>query len=283
MSQRIINKILSAIVGAFLYAPVCFPNEADSLKVDSLLRESMDKSLLTGNERIMYFAKSLIGTPYKGGTLDAGMNESLIVRTDSLDCTTYVETVLALYLSSLKDNIGHGGFKDALQLIRYRNGVINGYTSRLHYFSDWVADNSEKGILREVTCNGRCETMHLSLNYMTTHSGLYRQLRLDTSLVSGMKLVERYWKDYDMPYIPKKYLRSGISEHDIMNGDVIALTTNIEGLDVLHLGFAIWIDGELHLLHASSLHEKVIIDSLSLYDYLKDRKKHIGIRVIRVK
>ena len=283
MSQRIINKILSAIVGAFLYAPVCFPNEADSLKVDSLLRESMDKSLLTGNERIMYFAKSLIGTPYKGGTLDAGMNESLIVRTDSLDCTTYVETVLALYLSSLKDNIGYGGFKDALQLIRYRNGVINGYTSRLHYFSDWVAENIKKGILCVVICKGQCETRHLSLDYMTTHSGLYRQLRLDTSLVSGMKLVERYWKDYDMPYIPKKYLRSGISEHDIMNGDVIALTTNIEGLDVLHLGFAIWIDGELHLLHASSLHGKVIIDILSLYDYLKDRKKHIGIRVIRVK
>lgn len=283
MSRRIINKILSAIVGAFLYAPVCFPNEADSLKVDSLLRECVNKSFHTVNERIMYFAKSFTGTPYKGGTLDAGMNESLIVRTDSLDCTTYVETVLALYLSSLKDNIGYGGFKDALQLIRYRNGVINGYTSRLHYFSDWVADNIKKGILREVTCNGQCETRHLSLDYMTTHSGLYRQLRLDTSLVSGMKLVERYWKEYDMPYIPKKYLRSGISEHDIMNGDVIALTTNIEGLDVLHLGFAIWIDRELHLLHASSLHEKVIIDSLSLYDYLKDRKKHIGIRVIRVK
>ena len=231
----------------------------------------------------MYFAKSFTGTPYKGGTLDAGLNESLMVRTDSLDCTTYVEIVLALYLSSLKDNIGYGGFKDALQLIRYRNGVINGYTSRLHYFSDWVADNIKKGILREVTCNGQFETRHLSLDYMTTHSGLYRQLRLDTSLVSGMKLVERYWKDYDMPYIPKKYLRSGISKHDIMNGDVIALTTNIEGLDVLHLGFAIWIDGELHILHASSLHGKVIIDSLSLYDYLKDRKKHIGIRVIRVK
>lgn len=283
MNLRIINNTLLALTVAFLFADVCFPCDADSLKIDSLLRRSTETAFLTGNGRIMYFAKSFIGTPYKGGTLDGGQNENLIVRTDSMDCTTYVETVLALYLSSVsKECTGYKEFKDALKLIRYRNGDIDGYVSRLHYFSDWVADNSRKGVLREVTCENYHETRRLSLNYMTTHSDLYKQLRRDTSLISGMKYVEKRWTDYEMPYIPKECLKSDVLKFDIKDGDIIALTTNIKGLDVLHLGFAIWIDGELHLLNASSLHGKVLIDSLSLYDYLKDRRKHTGIRVIRV-
>ena len=231
----------------------------------------------------MYFAKSFTGTPYKGGTLDAGLNESLMVRTDSLDCTTYVEIVLALYLSSLKDNIGYGGFKDALQLIRYRNGVINGYTSRLHYFSDWVANNEKKGILYEVTSRSNHSQRHFSINYMTKHSGLYRRLKEDSLSVNEMLCVEEKWKNYDMSYIPKELLKEHHNNIDICNGDILALTTNIDGLDVLHLGFAVWVDGNIHLLHASSLYGRVVLDPMSLYEYLKDRKKHTGIRVIRVK
>ena len=38
----------------------------------------------------------------------------------------------------------------------------------------------------------------------------------------------------------------------IKNGDVIAFATKEEGLDVAHIGFAIWQGKNLHLLHASS-------------------------------
>ena len=86
-----------------------------------------------------------------------------------------------------------------------------------------------------------------------------------------------------MPYVPKELLDLPASEIKIKDGDILALTTSIPGLDVVHLSFAVWIDGRLHLLHASSLHGKVGIDSLSLFDYLKERNKHTGVRVIRVK
>ena len=277
------NKILVLLVVALVNTATVFSSKADSLRIDSLLNASSERSYKTNSERLLFFAKSFIGTPYKGGTLDAGENETLIVRTDSLDCTTYVEAVLALYLSSFKDNPGYDDFSESLIYIRYRGGVIDGYASRLHYFSDWASDNEKKGILREVTQEGEHDVRLCSLNYMTTHSNLYRQLKDNDSLVSEIGKVEKSWIDYKMPYIPKSVLNSSKPDLPVEDGDIIALTTNIPGLDVLHLGFALWIDGRLHLLHASSLHGKVVIDTSTIFDYLKNRSKHTGIRVLRVK
>lgn len=277
------NKILVLLVVALINTATVFSSKADSLRIDSLLNASSERSYKTNSERLLFFAKSFIGTPYKGGTLDSGRNETLIVRTDSLDCTTYVETVLALYLSSFKDNPGYDDFSEELRYIRYRGGVIDGYASRLHYFSDWASDNEKKGILREVTQEGEHDVRLFSLNYMTTHSNLYRQLKDNDSLISEISKVEKSWIDYKMPYIPKNVLNSSKDDSLVEDGDILALTTNISGLDVLHLGFALWIDGRLHLLHASSLHGKVIIDTSTIFDYLKNRNKHTGIRVLRVK
>lgn len=277
------NKILVFLVVALINTATVFSSKADSLRIDSLLNTSSKKYYKTDSERLLFFAKSFIGTPYKGGTLDTGENETLIVRTDSLDCTTYVETVLALYLSSFKDNPGYDDFSESLRYIRYRGGVIDGYASRLHYFSDWASDNEKKGILREVTQEGEHDVRLCSLNYMTTHSNLYRQLKDNDSLISEISKVEKSWIDYKMPYIPKNVLNSSKDDSPVEDGDILALTTNVSGLDVLHLGFALWIDGRLHLLHASSLHGKVIIDTSTIFDYLKSRNKHTGIRVLRVK
>ena len=68
----------------------------------------------------------------------------------------------------------------------------------------------------------------------------------------------------------------------IKDGDILAITTNIKGLDVVHVGFAFWKSGKLHLLHASSIAKKVIEDPQSLYDYSKNKKAHTGVRAMRV-
>ena len=278
-----INKQFFIFIVISLLANPAFSINHDSLFVDSIIENSAKADIKSDADRIMFFARSMIGIPYCGGTLDVNENESLVVRTDSVDCTTYVETVLAMYLASKIEYGGYNDFKKALTKIRYRDGVIKGYSSRLHYFSDWVADNEKKGILYEVTSRSNHSQRHFSINYMTKHSGLYRRLKEDSLSVNEMLCVEEKWKNYDMSYIPKELLKEHHNNIDICNGDILALTTNIDGLDVLHLGFAVWVDGNIHLLHASSLYGRVVLDPMSLYEYLKDRKKHTGIRVIRVK
>lgn len=277
------NKVLFIILGVLFNTPFCFSEQSDSFFIDSLLQKSLVKNFHTETERLMFFAESMVGIPYKGGTLDVGHEETLVTRTDSLDCTTYVETVLALYLSSKSKNPRYKDYSEALKTIRYRGGVMSGYASRLHYFSDWVDDNERKGIICELTECNKHEFRSLSLNYMTENSSLYKRLKGNDSLVCEMKKVEEKWTNYQMPYISKKYLNLSETDIIIKEGDILALTTNISGLDVVHLGFAVWIDGSLHLLHASSHHGKVILDPLSLYDYLKNKKRHTGVRIIRVK
>ena len=82
-------------------------------------------------------------------------------------------------------------------------------------------------------------------------------------------------------YIPKQLLDKKNEISHIANGDIIALVTTIAGLDIAHVGFAYWKNGKLHILHASSGRGKVIKDQTTLFDYMKNRSKQPGIRVMR--
>jgi hypothetical protein len=67
----------------------------------------------------------------------------------------------------------------------------------------------------------------------------------------------------------------------IKNGDIIAITTKIKGLDISHTGFAVWKNKDLHLLHASQDAGKVVISRKNLSQYLLDNKNQSGIMVLR--
>ena len=75
----------------------------------------------------MFFARQMLGVPYVAGTLDEGKEENLVVHLVKVDCTTFVETVLALALADKDKERNFGSFKKALQHIRYWGGVLNGY------------------------------------------------------------------------------------------------------------------------------------------------------------
>lgn len=254
-------------------------SNSDSIKVESLLTQA--SRLPADSCKVLFFARSLLGVPYVANTLDETGEETLTVCLDRLDCTTFVETVLALALADRRGESSFGNFRQALQHIRYRNGELDGYPSRLHYFSDWIKDNEQKGIVRERTG----ELPHaipqvLHLDFMSTHPGSYPQLKGHPAQVARIQEIEARWKNVRVPYLPKASLHAPPGELGIRNGDIIAITTSIAGLDVVHTGFACLADGEWHLLHASSAKKKVILDPQSLYDYSKDKKAHTGVRVI---
>lgn len=280
MKLSSLSLVLSFIV--LNVVSVYSSEKADSIFIENILKKSSSLVSCKPEERILFFAKALQGKPYASGLLDRSRDEKLVVRTDSFDCTTYVETVIALYLSSKEKGYGYRDFCRSLQKLRYREGIIKGYASRLHYFSDWLSDNTYKGILFETTKESEYSTRVFSLNFMTSNIDLYKSLKSDTSNVIMMRKVETLWKDYHMPYIPKQLLDKGIDVLKIKNGDIVALTTSISGLDVVHMGFAYWLDNKLHLIHASSLRHKVIVDNVTLFDYLSKRKRHTGIRVARL-
>jgi hypothetical protein len=69
----------------------------------------------------------------------------------------------------------------------------------------------------------------------------------------------------------------------VKDGDVIAITSSKPGLDIAHLGFAVWKPDGLHLLNASSVHKKVEEDPQLFRIYMQNRSHVTGIRVVRLK
>ena len=122
--------------------------KADSMLVASLLSEA--RSLPRTTNFPLHFARKFIGRPYVAHTLEVSDPEQLVVNTRQLDCTTLVETVTALTLCAYRNLYTWRDYLNALMQMRYRGGLLDGYTSRLHYFTDWIDDNSRKEIVSEI-------------------------------------------------------------------------------------------------------------------------------------
>lgn len=265
------------IVASAAAAPIY--QRADSLKIVALLRQD------AGENTVLYYARRFIGVPYVASTLEVADPERLVINTRQLDCTTLVETVLALALTKGQGSDRFEDYARNLERIRYRNGKMNGYLSRLHYFAWWWHDNVRKGLVSEVS-DARHFTAPMVVNdfYMSRNPEKYKMLRLHPEWVDSIRRMEVAQNGADGTYLPES--KTGGSRRElgaIRDGDLIAIVTTKEGLDYSHLGFAVWgKDGKLHLLNASSIHKKVVEEPKTLQQYLKEHKSSVGIRVLRL-
>ncbi len=262
-----------------LIASVRITDNDKSLLQDKLNRFSAKGTLPTA---ALFLAVGLdfIGTPYVGKTLDRTMEENLVVNLQEFDCTTFVESTLAITLALKSGHPTLENFLEQLQKIRYRSGSLNGYTSRLHYFSEWMTDNQGKGLVKDVSSLLGGVNIPISLNFMGNHPDFYPQLKDNPTLISQIKLIEKNISSHNYSFIPKEQL--SFYEDKLLDGDIVALTTRISGLDVSHLGIIFKKDGKTFLLNASSVLGSVSITPKSLGEYLNGSKNVTGIFVVRV-
>lgn len=235
------------------------------------------KNTLYGN-LIVEIGRLFINHPYKAGTLEGLDKEKLIVNVSAFDCITFVETVLALARCAVAGKFSNHEFRKNLKSIRYRDGKINGYSSRLHYFTDWLSDNVRRKIVTDMSQKMGGEPLRKRIDFMTAHRKLYPALGEEKQL-ANMATVEKNLSR-KVFYIISSDRLSG-HKHKIQNGDIIAFATNQEGLDVAHIGFAIRQGKSLRLLHASKKEGAVVISRSTLQAYLKSNKTFIGIIIAR--
>ncbi|AWX44667.1 hypothetical protein HME9304_01670 [Flagellimonas maritima] len=227
---------------------------------------------------IVAIGKTFLETPYVEKTLELGESESLVVNLRGLDCTTFVENVLAFGLMYENQQFQFLDFIENLEKIRYRDGKINGYPSRLHYFTEWIRNNEKKGLVTDITSElGGIQT-EKSINFMGTHRNLYPFLGEEENYKAILEVEETLAKE-NLCILPQDQIEQ--NENLIQSGDIVALATSIKGLDVTHTGIAIkQPDERIYLLHASSA-GSVMISKEPLVDYLKKIKYNIGIIVAR--
>ena len=281
------------LFAAILYSPfLCAQKNIDYTRTDStqivtwlnLFRTQKD---IKGVPQL-WFAKQFLNRPYVASTLERNSTERLVVNLREVDCTTFVNQALALTLAARIPNSGFKEFCSFLTRLRYRNGKIDGYASRLHYYSEAIADHIKNNLFKELGQNSSgvfpfTGKQILHLNYMSTHSKSYKQLNGNALLISKIAQYEKELEGRTIRYIPVANLKKEQQlKPYIKDGDIIAIVTNKKGLDTSHLGFAIWIKGHLHLLNASSIHKKVVIEPMTLYQYMCKHPSQLGVRVIRL-
>ena len=250
---------------------------ADSAEIVGLLRR--------GSTSPLFFAQHFIGRPYVAHTLEVNDDERLVINTRQLDCTTLVETVAALTLCTQHGDSTFADYVRVLTQLRYRQGKLNGYASRLHYFSDWIADKQAMKIVQEIQKPNPPFTavQKLNINYMSRHANAYKALKAHPDLVPLIAQQERALTGKTYRYIPKNRIaNTKLLRNTIHDGDIIAITCKKPGLDIAHLGFAVWKKDGLHLLNASQLHKKVVLEPMTLSQYLTKHPSHTGIRIIRL-
>ena len=279
MNIKICQTLLTLFVSIASYSQqiTCSPAdkqafENKTIEIDGLLEDDFGKSMVA-------VGKTFIGIPYVAKTLEIGETETLVVNLHGLDCTTYVENVLAFTMLLRDGKADFDSFTDLLKTIRYKDGRLDGYGSRLHYFTEWIRNNEEKGLLKDITNEVGGIAIQKDINFMGTHRDLYPFLKDDKNyekiLVTEAELAKETFC-----YLPQDQIEA--NEHLIQSGDIIALATSINGLDVTHTGIATREkDGRIYLLHASTGSMKIEVSEVPLAEYLKKIKSNTGILVAR--
>jgi hypothetical protein len=227
---------------------------------------------------VIQIAKSFVGRPYKAGTLEA-KPEQLVCNLSEFDCYTFVESVTALALVKTMKTPSFENYLKILEKLRYRNGEMEDYSSRIHYFFEWAKQMEKYDLLEDLTPSLGIKTSK-KINFMSTHASYYPILANDASQKAKIQKSENELNKVDFYEIPKLDFKN--IESKIEDGDIIAFTSEINGLDVNHEGFAIKKNGKVHLLHASLEQKKIVISEETLDTYLQRVKKHSGVMLLRL-
>ncbi len=263
--------------------------DADWVVLDTKVRWAVSRGLDTVplGSAIARLGESFVGARYTPGTLEVPGSERVVINLQEFDCVTLVENLLAMARFVREDGIGALADRSAaerryagyIEELRYRDGRASGYSSRLHYFSEWLADNARRGRIELLTerLGGVPRTEPLS--FMTSHPHSYRQMA-DPGVAREILAVETRLNAGPPRWaIPED--RIGSLEGRIEDGDIIAATSTLPGLDVAHTGIAVRKDGSLYLLHAPLVGRFVEISEVPLAERIQGIRTQDGIMVAR--
>src|ERR1043166_1625634 len=265
-------------------------SDADWKVLDTKVRWAVAQRLdsVAIGTAIARLGETFVGTTYTPGTLEAPGPEHLVINLRELDCVTFIEKRLAVGGCVREDGVAalanrpaaESRYAGYLEELRYRGGHLAGYASRLHYFSEWLSDNAARGRLRLLTRELGGVPDSEPVSFMSAHPGSYRQMA-EPGVAEAIRAMEgRLNAALPRWYTPEDRI-AAVADR-IHDGDVIAATSTLPGLDIAHTGIALWKNGELHLLHAPLVGKSVEISTLPLAQRIQEIKGQDGIMVARV-
>ncbi len=223
-------------------------------------------------------AEQFLGAPYVAGLLDQSTSEKLVLSLQDFDCVLFVESILGLAKTAMAADPTPQTFAQQVQNLRYRHGEVNGYCSRLHYFSDWIVDNQRKGLVMDLSAQLGSIPLNKTLNFMSSHRQSYPQLMASDRDYQCIVETESKLNQETLYYIPTEQIAGIYSQ--LQPGDIVAIATAVPGLDVTHTGLVYPMpDGNIGLIHAAP--NRGVIIAGDLQSYVSRVEEAIGIMVAR--
>lgn len=219
-------------------------------KLEGLMLEKSKKS--NTPEQINFLSGEFLGTPYEDHTLtgDIDTQEVFTINLKGVDCFTYID-----YMEAMRVSDTYPDFKNNLQDIRYRGGIV-AFQNRNHFFTDWPVDNP--GNVVDVTHEiGGDKAVSVKKMLNVKKDG--------TKYLPGIPANEREFY----------YLPSGAIDEEYVSklntGDYVGIYTELPGLDVTHTGIVIKKDGRTFLRHASSRKANYRVVDEDLLEYMQNK------------
>ncbi len=263
MTLPFLSLVLSAVLagqGAFALDP------QSTAKLVQLVNQAK-RHKLTPNT-LQTISTAFLGAKYQGGLLDRSLTEQLFVSLKEFDCVLFVETVLAIaQLAKQPANTTPAdivnNFPSQIMSLRYRHGQMDGYCSRLHYFTDWIQDNQRRGKVTDITATLGGIPDSSPLNFMSQNRQSYPQLVDNDALYECIKAREQQLSQTARFYIPTSKIVD--IYHQLQAGDIVAIATKVQGLDVTHTGLVYIHNNQVGLIHASPAGAVTIAPDLASY------------------
>lgn len=230
-------------------------------------------------DMVVEMGKTFVGTPYLAYALEVPGEERLVVNMRGLDCVSFYENALVLARCIKLGRTSFEDYQAQLQFIRYRDGKIDGYPSRLHYTSDYIHDNARRGTWQDLTHSLGGVVFENRVGFMSAHPDLYRQLKGNDAFRQRIAAQEAAINARTRYFIPKGKVELILDQ--LQNGDILGTTTNAVGLDTSHTGIVIRDRGIIKFMHAPLAGKQVLISDRSLHDYLAANRGQTGIMVAR--
>ena len=223
-------------------------------------------------------ALEMLDSPYEAGTIEDPVYENCKIHFTGFDCVTFYETVLCIARTIKYEEYSIYKLIEEIEYTRYRGGNRDGYASRLHYTSEWILNNEQKGVVKDITAELGANKHVGEVFFMSKNPDKYAALEMHPDLVPEIEAAEKFINANKRLYLPKEKIASVYDE--LRDCDIVCFATSIAGLDYAHTGFVHFDeDGNCHLMHASTKHG-VIIDT-DLAEYAQGIKHFIGISVVR--
>ncbi len=252
--------------------------------------------------RLDLISRTFIGLPYgKNGPLGEGpegrYDQDPLYRFDTFDCTTYVETMMALALSRTVDE-----FEVSLNNIRYENGEID-YLKRNHFTDlQWIPFNIQNGLMKEinhlVVPAPRIKMAEALINF----SGWMKSIKVDQLVVPMASMEEKKLLIEELnllsanypsqiakvPYIEINYLVANpLLLNKIPTGSIVNFVrpnwdlTEAAGThqNISHQGFLFRRGKILFLRHASTTGS---VQENHFIDYLKKFQNHATLKGVHL-